>query len=264
MTVLVTGGAGYIGSHMVHALVDAGERVVVLDNLSTGFRWAIPDHVPLVVGDTGDAAADDARSCSSMASMRSSTSRPPGRRPAIGQRPARLLSQQHRQLARADRGGGQGRRAPLHLFVHGRRVRQSSPRAGRAKMPRLAPMSPYGSSKLMTEMMLRDAGAAHGLQPRDPALLQRRGRRPAAAHRPVHARRDAPHQGRGRDRARPAAEDSTSSAPTIRPPTAPAFATTSTSATSCARIPTRCAICAAAAPRRRSTAATGAGFRCSR
>src|SRR5262249_60734419 len=41
MTVLVTGGAGYIGSHMVHALVDAGERVVVLDNLATGFDWAV-------------------------------------------------------------------------------------------------------------------------------------------------------------------------------------------------------------------------------
>ena len=39
MTVLVTGGAGYIGSHMVYALVDAGERVVVLDNLTTGFDW---------------------------------------------------------------------------------------------------------------------------------------------------------------------------------------------------------------------------------
>ncbi|HET7910528.1 MAG TPA: NAD-dependent epimerase/dehydratase family protein, partial [Pseudolabrys sp.] len=42
MTILVTGGAGYIGSHMVHELVDAGERVVVLDNLSTGFRFLIP------------------------------------------------------------------------------------------------------------------------------------------------------------------------------------------------------------------------------
>ncbi|NMD07664.1 MAG: NAD-dependent epimerase/dehydratase family protein, partial [Phyllobacteriaceae bacterium] len=39
MTVLVTGGAGYIGSHMVLALVDAGEEVVVLDNLTTGFAW---------------------------------------------------------------------------------------------------------------------------------------------------------------------------------------------------------------------------------
>ena len=55
MTVLVTGGAGYIGSHMVHELVDRGERAVVLDNLSTGFRWAIPGDVPLVHGDTGDA-----------------------------------------------------------------------------------------------------------------------------------------------------------------------------------------------------------------
>ena len=41
MTVLVTGGGGYIGSHMVHELADAGEQVIVLDNLSTGFRWRI-------------------------------------------------------------------------------------------------------------------------------------------------------------------------------------------------------------------------------
>ena len=47
MTVLVTGGGGYIGSHMVHELADAGERVVVLDNLSTGFRSALPEGVPL-------------------------------------------------------------------------------------------------------------------------------------------------------------------------------------------------------------------------
>src|SRR5215831_16524374 len=56
MTILVTGGAGYIGSHMVHALADAGERVVVLDNLATGFDWAVPDKATLVVGDTGDQA----------------------------------------------------------------------------------------------------------------------------------------------------------------------------------------------------------------
>jgi UDP-glucose 4-epimerase len=40
--ILVTGGAGYIGSQMVHDLIDAGERIVVLDNLSTGHRWAVP------------------------------------------------------------------------------------------------------------------------------------------------------------------------------------------------------------------------------
>ena len=56
MTILVTGGAGYIGSHMVHALVDAGERVIVLDDLSTGFASAVPKAAPLFVGDVGDEA----------------------------------------------------------------------------------------------------------------------------------------------------------------------------------------------------------------
>ena len=54
MSVLVTGGAGYIGGHMTLALIDAGEKVVVLDNLSTGFAWAVPESATLVVGDFGD------------------------------------------------------------------------------------------------------------------------------------------------------------------------------------------------------------------
>ena len=54
MTVLVTGGAGYIGGHMVLGLLDAGEKVVVLDDLSTGFAWAVPEGVELVVADFGD------------------------------------------------------------------------------------------------------------------------------------------------------------------------------------------------------------------
>jgi len=54
--VLVTGGAGYIGSHAVLALVDAGWPVAVIDNLSTGFRFAIPAGVPLYEGDIEDAA----------------------------------------------------------------------------------------------------------------------------------------------------------------------------------------------------------------
>jgi UDP-glucose 4-epimerase len=56
MSILVTGGAGYIGSHMVLALVESGERIVVLDNLSTGFKWAIPTGVEFVIGETGDNA----------------------------------------------------------------------------------------------------------------------------------------------------------------------------------------------------------------
>ncbi|RWG10750.1 MAG: UDP-glucose 4-epimerase, partial [Mesorhizobium sp.] len=54
MTVLVTGGAGYIGSHMVWELLDAGESVVVLDRLSTGFEWAVAPEAKLVVGDVAD------------------------------------------------------------------------------------------------------------------------------------------------------------------------------------------------------------------
>ncbi len=54
MAVLVTGGAGYIGSHMVLELCDAGEKVIVLDNLSTGFDWAIDARANLVKGNAGD------------------------------------------------------------------------------------------------------------------------------------------------------------------------------------------------------------------
>jgi len=57
MTILVTGGAGYIGSHMVLALLDRGEQVAVLDDLSTGVRELVPASATLVVGDVGDGAA---------------------------------------------------------------------------------------------------------------------------------------------------------------------------------------------------------------
>ena len=56
LPVLVTGGAGYIGSHAVLALKDAGWPVCVIDNLVTGFRFAVPDDVPFYEGDIDDAA----------------------------------------------------------------------------------------------------------------------------------------------------------------------------------------------------------------
>src|SRR4030088_703551 len=54
MTVLITGGAGYIGSHMVHALAEAGESVAGVGNLSTGFFAFLPEGVPLFIGDAAD------------------------------------------------------------------------------------------------------------------------------------------------------------------------------------------------------------------
>ncbi|MBZ8132734.1 UDP-glucose 4-epimerase GalE [Afifella sp. IM 167] len=54
MSVMVTGGAGYLGGQLVLELLDAGEKVVVIDNLSTGFDWAVPDDAELIVGDAGD------------------------------------------------------------------------------------------------------------------------------------------------------------------------------------------------------------------
>src|SRR6476469_8199557 len=59
MAILVTGGAGYIGSHMVLALVERGEEVVVLDNLSTGMWWAVSPEAKLIEGDIGDEALLD-------------------------------------------------------------------------------------------------------------------------------------------------------------------------------------------------------------
>ena len=76
MTVLVTGGAGYIGGHMVLALLDAGEKVVVLDNLSTGFDWAVPAGVELIVGDFGDAGARRRGRCARAGSTPSRISPP--------------------------------------------------------------------------------------------------------------------------------------------------------------------------------------------
>jgi len=72
MAILVTGGAGYIGSHVAYELVDASRDVIVLDNLSTGFAGAVPSSARLVIGDIG-ARRCCARCTRSMESTRSST-----------------------------------------------------------------------------------------------------------------------------------------------------------------------------------------------
>src|SRR5438270_3522668 len=161
MTVLVTGGAGYIGSHMVHALVAAGARVIVLANLSTGFEWAIAGGVPLIVGEAGDqplvAKLIKEHGVEAIVHFAASI--------VVPESVADPLSYYKNNTVNS--------RALIECAVQGdvKHFIFSSTAAvygHTEKVPvteddPLVPMSPYGSSKLMTEIMLRDASAAHGL-----------------------------------------------------------------------------------------------------
>ena len=101
--VLVTGGAGYIGSHAVLALRDAGYPVAVIDNLTTGFRFAVPDDVPFFHGDIEDesllAQIFAEQGTRAVMHFAGSIVVPESVADPLG-----LLSQQHRQEPRADRG----------------------------------------------------------------------------------------------------------------------------------------------------------------
>jgi UDP-glucose 4-epimerase len=162
MTVLVTGGAGYIGSHMVYALVAAGERAVVLDNLSTGFDWAIAEGVPLIQGETGDQA------------LVASIIKQHGVESIIHFAASIVVPESVAEPLRYYKNNTVNSRALIECAVQGgvQHFIFSSTAAvygNPARMPvteddLTAPMSPYGSSKLMTEIMLRDAGLAHGLK----------------------------------------------------------------------------------------------------
>jgi len=162
MTVLVTGGAGYIGSHMVYALVEAGERVVVLDNLSTGFDWALAAGVPLVVGDTGDQARVAAliaeHRIDAIIHFAASIVVPDSVRDPLGY--YRNNTMNSRALIEAAVKGG----VRHFIFSSTAAVYGNPERVPVREDDPTAPMSPYGYSKLMTEIMLRDAGIAHGLR----------------------------------------------------------------------------------------------------
>jgi UDP-glucose 4-epimerase len=162
MTVLVTGGAGYIGSHMVLALLEAGERVVVLDNLTTGFDWAVPEGVPLVLGETGDqtlvAALIADHGINAIIHFAASIVVPDSVSDPLAY--YRNNTVNSRALMESAVKGG----VPHFIFSSTAAVYGNPERVPVREDDPTIPMSPYGSSKLMTEIMLRDAGAAYGLR----------------------------------------------------------------------------------------------------
>src|SRR6516225_8378287 len=161
MTVLVTGGAGYIGSHMVHALAEAGESVVVIDNLSTGFSNFVPEGVPLFIGDAGDEnLVEDVISrhrIESIIHFAGSVVVPDSMRDPLGY--YRNNTMTTRSLLNAAVRCGVNR----FIFSSTAAVYGNPDQVPVPETAPTRPLSPYGSSKLMTEIMLHDVASAHNM-----------------------------------------------------------------------------------------------------
>ncbi len=161
LPVLVTGGAGYIGSHAVLALADAGWPVAVIDNLVTGFRWAVPDTVPFYQGDIADEpllarifAEQGTRAIMHFAGS-----------VVVPESVADPLKYYHNKTAksRALIASAVAAGVPHMIFS------STAATYGVPDVPRVTeatpqvPINPYGMSKLMTEHMLADVARAHPL-----------------------------------------------------------------------------------------------------
>ena len=161
MTVLVTGGAGYIGSHMVLALAEAGESVVVIDNLSTGFSTSLPEGVPLFIGDAADENLVEgviaAHGVESIVHFAGSVVVPDSMRDPLAY--YRNNTMTTRSLLNAAVKCGVNR----FIFSSTAAVYGNPERMPVTEDAPTRPLSPYGSSKLMTEIMLHDVAQAHGM-----------------------------------------------------------------------------------------------------
>jgi UDP-glucose 4-epimerase len=161
MSVLVTGGAGYIGSHMAHALVEAGETVVVIDNLSTGFSAYLPEGVALFIGDAADENLVEgviaAHGVESIIHFAGSVVVPDSMRDPLAC--YRNNTMTTRSLLNAAVKCGVSR----FIFSSTAAVYGNPDQVPVPEDAPTRPLSPYGSSKLMTEIMLHDTASAHGM-----------------------------------------------------------------------------------------------------
>jgi UDP-glucose 4-epimerase len=161
MSILVTGGAGYIGSHMVLALLDAGEEVVALDDLSTGSAWAVAKGAEFVEGDIGDQTLVRdlirRRSVDAIIHFAACVVVPE----SVADPLRYYLNNTVKSRALIEAAVRSGIRQ--FIFSSTAAVYGMTGETPVAEDAALRPLSPYGSSKLMTEIMLGDAGRAHGL-----------------------------------------------------------------------------------------------------
>lgn len=162
MSVLVTGGAGFIGSHMANQLLDAGEQVVILDNLSTGLAWALPKGATFVKGDVGDQPlVQDVLArhrVESIIHFAASIVVPDSVSDPLG------YYHNNTVKTRALIEAAVRCNVAHFIFSSTAAVYGMTGDAPVVETAPLTPMSPYGSSKLMSEIILGDVSRAYPLR----------------------------------------------------------------------------------------------------
>jgi UDP-glucose 4-epimerase len=181
-TILVTGGAGYIGSHVARQLGARGDRVVTLDNLSSGFRSAVL-HGELVIGSTGDEAlvarvlaehdVDTVMHFAAHIIVPESVANP---LKYYRNNTANTRTMLECCVAAGVRNFVFSSTAAVYGIPAGGIASEDTPKE---------PINPYGWSKLMSEWMLRDTAAAHPIRYVALRYFQRGRRRSRRPHRPV-------------------------------------------------------------------------------